>query len=327
MKAAVARQYGSPDVVRIEDVPIPTPEGDEVLVRVKAASVNRADLDGLYPRWQFLRPFTGIRRPRSPWLGVDVAGTVERVGPDVTKLKPGDDVFFDMFGKAAKGGAFAEYACLTQERPSSMPTSLSYEEAACLPHSAVLAILGMKARGGHTFGAGSKVLVVGASGNVGPFVVQIAKARGAEVTAVASGAKLDFVRSLGADRVIDYKTTDPRRTGERFDLIIDVDARHGTLSWRSALKDGGHYSAMGGPASWLLSSLIASPVARLSGKRMGLLLGWRPFAPDAVAELKKLVAAGVIQPHIDKRFSLDEAADALRWVDQGKARGKVVVIP
>ena len=188
--------------------------------------------------------------------------------------------------------------------------------------------MGLKPRGSKKFGAGSKVMIVGASGNVGPFLVQIAKSRGAEVTAVASGQKLDFVRTLGADHVVDYKTTDPRRTGERFDLIVDVDAHHGVLSWRNALKPGGVYCSMGGSASWLLRSVGASLVARLVfRKKMGLMLGWSPFPDREVAELKELVVAGAIKPHIDRRFALDATADALRYVDQGKAQGKVVIIP
>ena len=328
MKIATAREYGSPDVVRVEEIDTPTPDADEVLVRVKAASVNRADLDGMYPRWKFFRLFLGLRKPRLPWIGVDVAGTVEALGPQATRFKLGDEVFSDIFGKGKKGGAFAEFVCVPEKALSSMPAGLSHEEAATLPHSAILAIMGLKPRGKATFGAGSKVMIVGASGNVGPFCVQLAKSRGAEVTAVASGAKLDFVRSLGADHVIDYKITDPRRTGERFDLVVDVDAHHGVLSWRNALKPGGVYRAMGGSASWLLSCLVAMPVARLAfRKHMGLMLGWSPFPDKEVAQLKELVAAGAIRPIIDRRFSLAETADALHYVDQGKAKGKVLVIP
>jgi NADPH:quinone reductase-like Zn-dependent oxidoreductase len=325
MKIATARQYGSPDVVRIEEIETPKPEADEVLVRVHAASVNRADLDGLYPRWQFLRLFLGIRRPRLPWLGIDVAGTVEAVGPEVTELKPGDRVFGDIFGRGRKTGAFAEYACVSQKALATMPAALDFAEAACLPHAACLAILALTPRRGRDFGNGSDVMIIGASGNVGPYCVQIAKARGATVTAVASGPKLDFVRSLGADTVIDYKTTDYTSTGTRFDLIIDVDAHHGAMGWRRSLKPGGIYCAMGGSLSWLLSSVAALPVSLATGKSMGLLMGWRPFPPAAVAEMKELVAAGVIKPHVDRTYVLEEAADALRWVDQGKATGKVVI--
>jgi len=327
MRIAVARRYGSPDVVRVEEIATPTPEADEVLVRVRAASVNRADLDGLYPRWQFARLFLGLRRPRRPWLGIDVAGTVEAVGPDADTFKPGDDVFGDIFGRGRKGGSFAEYLSVSQKALAHMPPTLSHDEAACLPHGAILAILALKPRHGHTFGAGSKVMVVGATGSVGPYCVQIAKARGADVTVVASAAKLDMVRALGADHVIDYRTTDYARTGELFDLIIDVDAHRGVIGWRRSLKPGGVYCAMGGSTRWLLSALVALPVSLATRKSMGLLLGWSPFKEQLRPELMQLVADGVLNPYIDRRFTLDETADALRWVDQGKARGKVLVIP
>jgi len=325
MRIAVARRYGSPDVVRIEEIETPVPEGDEVLVRVHAASVNRADLDGLYPRWQFIRLFLGIRRPRLPGLGIDMAGEVVALGPQATRFKQGDSVFADLFNHRKKGGAFADFACVPQDGLTAMPPTLSYEDAACLPHSAILAILGLKPRRGQTFGKGSDVMIIGASGNVGPYCVQIAKARGATVTAVASGAKLEFVRSLGADKVIDYQTTDYTRAGSLFDLIIDVDAHHGVLGWRKSLKPKGIYCAMGGSASWLLSALVALPVSLVSRKSMGLLTGWRPFPDELVVELKRLVDSGVIKPHVDRTFPLDEAADALRYVDQGKATGKVVI--
>jgi NADPH:quinone reductase-like Zn-dependent oxidoreductase len=256
-----------------------------------------------------------------------VAGTVDAVGEGVTTLKPGDDVFGDIFGRTQKGGSFAEYACVPAKALATMPAGVSHDVAACLGHSAMLAILALEPRRNQSFGAGSKVMIVGASGNVGPYCVQIAKSRGAEVTAVASGEKLDFVSALGADHVIDYKTTDSTRTGERYDLIVDVDAHHGVLGWRHSLTERGIYCAMGGSATWLLSAVAAMPVSLVTRKSMGLLLGWSPFPQSRVPELKKLVEDGVIQPNIDKRFSLDQTADALRWVDQGKARGKVVVIP
>ncbi len=328
MRIATARAYGSPDVVRVEDIDTPTPEGDEVLVRVRAASVNRADLDGMYPRWKFFRLFLGLRRPRRPWLGVDVAGTVDALGPEAKRFKVGADVFADIFSYGKKGGAFAEFVCVPEKALSAMPAGLTHDEAATLPHSAILAIMGLNPHGATEFGAGTQVMIVGASGNVGPFCVQLAKSRGAEVTAVASGQKLDFVRSLGADHVVDYKVTDPRRTGERFDLIVDVDAHNGVLSWRNSLKPGGVYRAMGGSAAWLLSCLVTMPVARIVfRKHMGLMLGWSPFPDKVVAQLKELVAAGQIKPIIDRSFTLDEVADALRYVDQGKAKGKVLVIP
>jgi NADPH:quinone reductase-like Zn-dependent oxidoreductase len=323
MKAAVRDRYGPPDVVEVKDVDRPMPADDQILVRVHAASVNRADLDGLYPRWQLTRLFLGLRKPRTPRLGLDVAGVVESVGPGVTRFKPGDRVFADLF--AFGMGAFAEYACAREKAFLPIPAGMSFEDAATLPHSAVLAIQGLRS-GSRTVGSGDKVLVVGASGNVGPFVVQIAKSRGAEVTGVCRTDKMDFVRSLGADHVIDYTKVDYTRTGERYDWIVDVDAHHGILRWRGALRPKGVYVAMGGPGSWILQALLVAPFVSLAtGKRMGLLLGWKPFKREDVETLEELIAAGKVKPVIDRRFPLAEIVEALRYVDEGRARGKVVV--
>jgi NADPH:quinone reductase-like Zn-dependent oxidoreductase len=192
----------------------------------------------------------------------------------------------------------------------------------------VLALQGLRLRRGRQVKAGDRVMVVGASGNVGPFAVQIAKDRGAVVTAVASGAKLDFVRSLGADDVIDYKTQDPRATTDRYDWIMDVDAHESILSWRNALKPDGVYVAHGGSGSWFLKTLVQQPLMAIGSKRsMGLMLWWKPFDSDDVAELQRLVVSGVIKPQIDRQFALDDVVEALRYVDDGKARGKVLINP
>lgn len=317
-------RYGPPEVVEVRDVARPVPAADQVLVRVRAASVNRADLDNLYPRWRFMRLFLGLRRPRNRHLGLDVAGVVESTGPSVARFHVGDEVFGDLFefGQAA----FAEYVCAPEEAFSSMPAGMSFEDAATLPHSAILALQGLRLRDGRTFGAGDKVLIVGASGNVGPFAVQIAKSRGAEVTGVASTEKLDFVRSLGADHVIDYTKVDPTNTGERYDWIVDVDAHHSILRWRRALRPMGTYAALGGSAGWFLKAAVQGPAVSLATRnRMGLMLWWKPFHAGDVETLKELIAAGVVKPVIDRRFPLSEVVAALRHVDEGRAKGKVVI--
>jgi NADPH:quinone reductase-like Zn-dependent oxidoreductase len=324
MKAAMRDRYGPPGVIEVQDVERPVPSNDQVLVRVHAASVNRADLDGLKPRWQFSRLFLGLRKPRSPRLGLDVAGVVEAVGPSAMRLKAGDEVFGDLF--LFGQGAFAEYVCVPEKALAPMPEGMTFENAATLPHSALLALQGLRLRDGRTVGVGDKVLIIGASGNVGPFAVEIAKSMGAEVTGVCRTEKMDFVRSLGADHVIDYTTTDYTRTGP-YDWIVDVDAHCTILGYVRALRPQGVYVAMGGSTAWLLSVLVLLPVKWLvaRGKRMGLLLGWRPFDPDDVAALKKLISAGVIKPAIDRRFQLSEVVDALRYVDEGRPMGKVVI--
>src|SRR5688572_12088659 len=325
MRAAYYDRYGPPEVVVIREVERPTPSGDQVLVRVRAASVNRADLDGLKPKPGFVRLFMGIRAPRNHDVGIDAAGVVEAVGSGVTRFKPGDEVMTDLFA-AGRFGAFAEYVCGREKAFEPIPAGMSFEEAATLPHSAVLALQGMRMRDGRTFEPGDKVLIDGASGNVGPFAVQIAKSMGAEVTGVASGDKLDFVRSLGADHAIDYEKVDFTKAGERYDWIVAVDAHHSIRSARRALKPGGVYLTMGGDTGTIFAALGGSLVmSRFGDKWSGLLIWWKPMHRPDVDTLKELIAAGKLKPVIDRRYPLDQVVDALRWVEDGNARGKVII--
>ncbi len=324
MKAALREKYGSPAVVEVRDIDRPVATGDQVLVRVRAASVNRADLDGLTPRPAFARLFLGLRAPRNHGVGIDVAGVVESVGAGVTRFQPGDEVFADMF--AYGQGTFAEYVCASEKAFELMPAEMSFEQAATLPHSAILAVQGLRLRNGRTIRPGDRVLVDGASGNVGPFAVQIAKSLGAEVTGVCSTAKTDFVSSLGTDHVIDYTKVDYTRTGERYDWIVDTDSHHSILRVRRALRRNGVYVTLGGTSIPLFASMLLGPLISVgSDKWTGLLLWWKPFNPTDVATLKELIAAGKVAPVIDRRFPLSEVVDALRYVDDGRARGKVVI--
>ncbi len=326
MKAAIQDRYGPPEVVRVDDVDRPVPADGQVLVRVEAASVNRADLDALGPKPGFVRPFLGLRAPRNTRMGSDVAGVVEAVGSEVTRFKPGDRVFADLFSFG--GGSFAEFACAREKAFLPIPTSMSFEDAATLPHSAVLAVQGLRLRKGRTPKPGDKVLVDGASGNVGPFAVQIAKSMGAEVTGVASTDKLDLVRSLGADHVIDYKKVDYTKTGERYDWIVDTDSHHSLFSVRRALRPNGVYVSLGGDSGDIIGGLIVGPLMSLaSDKWSGLMIWWKPFKAEDVATVTDLMAAGKVRPVIDRRYPLSEIVDALRWVNDGHARGKVIVTP
>jgi NADPH:quinone reductase-like Zn-dependent oxidoreductase len=325
MQAAVRDRYGSPDVVELREVERPTPGDDDVLVRVRAASINRADLDGITPRPSFVRLFIGLRAPRNHRLGLDVAGVVEGVGPGVTRFRPGDQVFGDLFSFGQ--GAFAEHVCAPERAFASMPRGMTFEEAASLPHSAILAVQGLRLRNGGTIRPGDKVLIDGASGNVGPFAVQIAKSMGADVTAVCSSGKMAFVRSLGADHVLDYTTVDYTKTGERYDWILDTDSHHPILGIRHALRPKGVYITLGGMARPLLEALALGPVISAATDRwMGLLLWWKPFAADDVATLKELIATGRLAPVIDRRYPLTEVGEALRYVHEGRASGKVVIV-
>ena len=323
MRAALRDRYGPPEVVGIREVERPSPVADQVLVRVRAASVNRADLDGLYPRWQFTRAFMGVRRPREHRVGLDVAGVVEAVGPDVTTFRPGDHVFADLF--AFGMGAFADYACAPERAFATLPDGLSFEESAALPHSGILGIQGLRRRDGTTPRPGDRVLVNGASGNVGPFAVQVAKALGAEVTGTARAEKLDFVRSLGADRAIDYTSVDVIRAGERYDWIVDVESRHLVTAYRRILRPGGTYVMLGGPTSAILGAIAGPVVSAATGTHLALLTWWKPFPPADVARLKALIASGDLRPRIDRRYPLEDIVEALRWVDEGHARGKVII--
>ena len=322
--AAQRDRYGPPEVVALREVPVPTPKEGQVLVRLHAASVNRADLDGLKPRPGFVRLFMGLRAPRNPAIGTDAAGVVEEVGPGVTRLKPGDAVMGDMF--IGGQGSFAEYVCAPERAFQPIPAGMTMVEASTLPHSAVLALQGLRLRSGRTIKAGDRVLIDGASGNVGPFAVQIAKAMGAEVTGVASTDKLDLVRSIGAHHVIDYTSVDYTKAGERYDWIVDTDTHHGLRGVRRALRRDGVYVTLGGESGAIVSGGIAGPLlSRFSDRSTGLLLWWKPMHPPDVDRLKELIAAGELKPVIERTYPLTEVVAALRHIEDGRARGKVVV--
>jgi NADPH:quinone reductase-like Zn-dependent oxidoreductase len=322
MKAFVRSRYGSPDVLKLEDVELPEVKDGDVLVRIRAASLNQADLDYLTGTPLLTRMGTGLRKPRNRGLGLDVAGVVEAVGKGVTAFKPGDEVFGDLteFGY----GAFAELASAPERAWSHKPVELTMEEAATIPQSAILALQGL--RSGKRIRRGDKVLINGTSGNLGPFAVQIAKALGAEVTGVSSTSKMDMVRAVGADHVIDYTSEDYTRSGQRYDWIVDAVGNRSLLAARRALKRGGTYVMVGGSTRGIFAALLLGPLISLLGRRkVGLMMWWKPFKKDDVAQLKELIAAGKIAPVIDRRYPLAEVPDALRYLQSGQARGKVVI--
>jgi len=323
MKAIVRSVYGSPDVLELRDIDKPAVGGDGVLVRVRAASLNAADLDYLYGKPLLTRMGTGFRRPKNRGLGLDVAGQVEAVGRDVTRFRPGDEVFGDM--TAFGYGAFAEYACAPKRAWAHKPAGMTFEEASTVPQAAILALQGLRGRG-RRVQPGQRVLINGASGNVGPFAVQIAKAFGAHVTGVCSTNKMDLVRGLGADHVIDYTGEDFTRGGQRYDWIVDVAGSRSILACRRALKPGGVYVMVGGPTARIFGALFLGPLISMAGSRkMGLMMWWKPFKKEDVAFLVELIEAGTVAPVIDRRYPLGEVADALRYLEEGRARGKIVI--
>ena len=319
MKAVVAQSYGPPDVLRLEEVERPAPEDDEVLIEVHAAGVNAAD-------WHLLRadpPLVrlmgfGLLRPKNEILGADVAGLVEAIGSDVTHFSPGDEVFGDL--SACGHGGFAEYVCAPEDALATKPSNLSFEEAAAVPLAAVTALQGLRDEGG--IQAGQKVLIVGASGGVGTFAVQIAKAFGAEVTGVCSTSKVDLVRSIGADHVLDYTQEDFAEG--RYDLILDAGAHRSIFDCRRALEPDGTYVQVGGSTGRLFEAMLVGPLlSAIDGRTMGNMMT-KPDRDDLLA-ICELVEAGEVTPAIDRRYPLAEVPEAIRYVEDGRARGKVVV--
>ena len=321
MKAIVYHNYGSPDVLQREEIEKPTAGDNEVLIKVRAASVNPYDWHFMRGTPYFLRIMAGLRKPKNKRLGVDVAGQVEAVGRNVTQFKPGDVLF------GSCRGAFAEYACASESKLSMKPSNVTFEQAASVPIAALTALQGLCDKG--QLQPGQKVLINGAAGGVGTFAVQIAKSFGAHVTGVCSTRNVDMVRSIGADQIIDYTQKDFTKSGQRYDLILDCVGNHSLSACRRVLNPKGVYAAVGGPSGpWMigfLARLIAAPVLSLFvSQRMGT-VGTKLNKED-LAILRDLIQAGKITPVIDRRYRLSEVPEAIRYLEEGHARGKVVII-
>jgi NADPH:quinone reductase-like Zn-dependent oxidoreductase len=321
MKAAVRYCYGSPDVVRYQDVPKPTAADNEVLVRVHAASVNPFDWHYLQGTPYMLRTDAGFGKPQDPRLGVDFAGTVEAVGKNVTRFKPGDEVF------GGEDGALAEYVAVREDRAVTLtPPNVTFAQAAAVPIAALTALQALRDKG-HIH-AGETVLINGASGGVGTFAVQLARSYGAEVTGVCSARNLDLVRSIGADHVIDYTREDVTKGSQRYDLILDTVGTHSVLEYKRILKPNGIYVMIGSttPGNWFgwleipIQSWLLSP---FMSQKFGMIVA--ELRQDDLATLGTLMQSGKVTPVIDRSYKLSEAAEALRYLEKGHARGKVVV--
>ena len=321
MKAFVRSEYGPPDVLQLVDVENPVPKNDEVLVRVRATSVGMADVDYLLGRPRMARLGTGRRRPKNTGLGLDVAGEVEAVGKDVTRFRPGDEVFGDMTEHGF--GAYAEFACAPEKAFSLKPEGITFEQAATMPQAAVMALQGLRGKGG--IQPGDKVLINGAGGNVGPFAVQIARAFGAEVTGVDHTDKLEMLRSIGADDVIDYTQEDYTTTGSRYDWILDIAPYHSILASRRSLRPDGVYVMVPANMTHLFRAMVVGPLLSIGSKRrMGMLM-WKPFRQSDVDKLKELVDAGKVTPVIDRSYPLRDVPEALRYQAAGRPCGKIVI--
>jgi NADPH:quinone reductase-like Zn-dependent oxidoreductase len=318
MKAIVHTKYGSPDVLQFAEIEKPTPKDHEVRIKLCAASVNPLDLFALRGA-PLIRSLPGLRTPKHPVLGCDIAGRVESVGSTVKDFRPGDEVF-GVTGFA--GGGFAEYVCAPEEKLALKPVNSSFEQAAAIPIAGVTALQGLRDHG--RIQTGQKVLVDGASGGVGTFAVQITKSFGAKVTAVCSTGKMDTARSLGADHIIDYTREDFTKNGQRYDLILGANAHHSMFTYRRMLTEDGIYVAVGGGLPQMFESLVLARFLSRMGRKQA-----RFFIASINREnlnfLKDLVEAGKVKPVIDRRYLLSDAPDALRYLEQRHAQGKVVL--
>lgn len=316
MRAVVQDRYGGPEVLRVEDVPAPSPAAGQVLVRVAATSLNLSDWECLTGSPLYAR-IGGLRTPARPTLGSDIAGVVESVGEGVTRFRSGDRVFGDNL--ALKGG-FAELALAPETALAPMPEGLDFTEASTIPQAGAIALQGMaKAR------PGARVLINGAGGGSGTFAIQLAKQRGAHVTAVDNASKLDHMRALGADEVIDYEREDFTR-GQPYDLVLDLVAYRSVLAYRRAVARGGTYRCVGGSVGTLLRVLTAgSALGLATGRSLGVLVVKE--GPEHFLPLADLVIAGDVRVHVDRTFGLDQVPEALAHVGAGRALGKVVVTP
>lgn len=318
MKAIVYTKYGPPDVLQIQEVEKPTPKEKQVLIKVHAASVNALEWRGFAGSSLVVRILSGsFFKPKDPKLGVDVAGTVEAVGSSVTEFKPGDEVF------GVAPGSFAEYACNGESKFALKPAKVSFEAAAAVPVAAFTALQGLRDKG--RIQAGQKVLIDGASGGVGMFAVQIAKAFGAEVTAVCSARNLEMARSIGADHAIDYKQEDFTTKDQRYDLIFVVNGYRPIQNYRKALTPTGMCVVAGGSFSQILQAIFLGPLVSRLGSKKHIFMGIATTPKKDLLVLKELLEAGKLSPVIDKSYPLSETAQAIRYLIEEHARGKVVI--
>jgi NADPH:quinone reductase-like Zn-dependent oxidoreductase len=318
MKAIVYEKYGSPDVLRLAEVEKPVPADDEVLIKIHAVSINGSDKEGLIGKPLYAR-IGGLLKPRHPILGSDIAGRVEAAGKYNTEFKPGDEVFGELPGYH---GGFAEYVCTHGKTLALKPAGLAFEAAAAIPQAGVIALQGIRDQG--KVQPGQKVLINGAGGSGGSFAIQLAKLCEAEVTGVDNTHKLDFMRSLGADHVIDYTREDFTKSGKQYDLILDLIAHRSVFAYPRALRPNGTYFMVGGSTAVIFQILLLGAwIQRTTAKNVRMLVV--PQNRKDLISITELCEAGKIVPVIDRRYSLSEVPRALRYVAEGRAKGKVVI--
>ena len=314
MRAAVYDRYGSPEVLRIEDVPVPSPEPNQVLVRIAATSINLSDWECLRGSPMYAR-IGGLRRPGRRILGSDIAGYVEAVGADVTQFRPGEEVYGDNLDQM---GGFAEYAVAAASVLSRKPPALTFAQASTIPQAGVIAIQGTAA-----VKPGQRLLINGGGGGSGAFAIQLAKRAGAHVVAVDNAGKLDFMRSVGADEVVDHRSQDFSRM-EAFDHVLDLVAHRSVFAYRRALAPGGRYRCVGGSVRSMLRVVtLGALLGRATGRSLGVLLV--KTGPSHFEPMAALCVSGDVKIHIDRTYRLDQVPEALSQVGEGRALGKIVI--
>jgi NADPH:quinone reductase-like Zn-dependent oxidoreductase len=319
VKAIVYEQYGSPDVLHLAEVEKPIPTDDQLLIRVRAASINGSDWEGLIGKPLYVRA-GGLLKPANKILGADIAGHVESAGKNNTEFQPGDEVFGEI---PLYHGGFAEYVCTSGKTLTLKPVSLTFEQAAAIPQAGVIALRGIRENG--SIQPGQKVLINGAGGSAGSFAIQLAKLYGAEVTGVDNAGKLDFMSSLGADHVIDYTREDFTKNGKQYDLILDLIAHRSVFAYQRALRPNGTYFLVGGSVAVIFQILLlGSWIKRTTAKNIRILAV--PQNRTDLIAITELCEAGKIVPMIDRRYALRDVPEALRYVGEGRAKGKVVIV-
>jgi len=320
MKAIIYTKYGPPEVLQLKEIEKPAPKENEVLVKVIAASINPADWHMIRGEPKFSRLVFGLTKPKKIVPGIDIAGKVDAVGKNVKEFKPGDEVF----GDTGWGGAFAEYVCLTENRIVTKPANISFEEGASISVAAISALQGLRDKG--KIQSGQKVLINGSSGGVGTFAVQLAKQFGAEVSGVCSTKNLELVSSIGADKIIDYTKEDFTNTKQKYDLIIDNVANRSVTELKRALNPKGICVIIGfSSLSRMFQLMFLGPLVSMIGTKKIVGLGTAKLNKEDLLFLKELLETGKIKPVIIKRFPLNEVPDAIRYLEQGHAKGKVII--
>jgi len=334
MKAAVFTKYGPPkEVLKVKEIEKPTPKDNEVLIKINAAAICWADRAIITGKPFIARLSSGLLKPKHTIPGIEIAGQVEKVGTNITQFHLGDEIFADI--SECGFGAFAEYVCVPENALRLKPARMTFDEAAAVPSAGANALQNLRGVGSSSpsfllsdkrkIQPGQRVLINGAGGGVGTFAVQIAKSFGAEVTGVDSPSKLDMLRSIGADHVIDYTQEDFTKSGQRYDLILDVVASRSIFDYKRALSPKGIFVMVGGSGAAILQAFLLGPLISMTGsKKMGIVM-WKPNNQEDLAILEELFEAGKVVPIIDRRYPLSETAEALQYLEEGHARGKIVI--